>query len=171
MPRSQRKHGVAGLTLVEVTIVMVVLVIAAALVAPSLGSTAPSQLRSAAAMLAADLDRARVASITQGHDPCVLVIDVDQGRYHLARASDPDTPIAHATDGTDHVVTFGRGRARTLAGVTFAGVDHAPDNHVAFGPFGQLAGDDDIVITLACADRAITITVDAETGDATISGL
>ena len=168
---TQRKHGAAGLTLVELTMVMVVLVIAAALVAPLLGSAAPSQLRSAASMLVADLDVARAASITQGHDPCILVVDVDQNRYHLARASDPDTPIEHATDGSDHVVTFGQGRARTLANVTIDSITHAPAGHIAFGAFGQLPGDEDITITLAAAGRTVTITVDAETGDATISGM
>ncbi|MEX0885756.1 MAG: GspH/FimT family pseudopilin [Phycisphaeraceae bacterium] len=172
MNRSRHPRAAAGMTLVEVTMVLLVLAIAAAMVAPLMGSTAASQLRSAAAMLVADLDAARLQSLTRGHDRYVVVFDMDANGYHLARASDPAKAVTHPVDAGPYVVRFGHGRAATLADVQITDVQSpAGDDAIAFGAFGQLTSDTPAIITLTADGGSLTITLDAVTGEATISDL
>lgn len=167
--RRLRRAG-SGLTLVEVTLALLVLAIAGAMVVPMVRGTQSTQLRSAARLLAADIDYARVQTITHNDDPRILVLDEDGSRYHLALASAPTEPLTDPAMGGEYVTRFGVGRGRRLDAVTIA-EHNLDDNELAFGMYGELERTDHATITLAAGDRRLTVTVDSDNGEVTIGEL
>ena len=65
MRKKQIFRNKDGFTLVEIIVVLVILVVAAVLAMPMLGSAADMQLRSAANMIAADIEYAKSLAITK----------------------------------------------------------------------------------------------------------
>lgn len=176
--RKINPRDVRGVTLVEMMIVVLIIAVIAALAVPMASRDAPAKLRAAALMLQADLDFARMASITHGDDPRVVVFDPDEQRYHVATMSDPDTPVTNPADRLPYRVTFGQGRARNVQNVTIAGTSFGQLNQqgdevhqIGFGIYGQLTQNDDATITLACQDHTITLTIHAASGEVSIGQL
>lgn len=161
----------AGFSLVELLIVVTILGIAAAMVVPSLGNTAPTRLRGAAQLLAADLAYAQIESLSHGDDPRVVVFDIDAETYHIAAVSDTATPIANPIGGTPYLVEYGTGRAAHLPDVTIDSVSLDGDTQLGFGIYGQTDQTTDATITLAAGVSRITLTVDPSTGDVTIGDI
>ena len=161
----------AGFTLVEVLIVVVILGILAALAVPRMGRTDTTRLRSASAMLVADLEFAQVESMAHGNAPRAVVFDNAGGHYHLALSSSPDTPIVHPVDRAPYRVEYGTRSALQLEGVTVSSFSLNGDNMVGFGVYGQLDQTTPATITLAAGDRSVTITLDAITGEPTIGAV
>jgi len=168
-PTSRIPHGPSlAFTLVELMIVLMVIAICAALVVPQLGGDAGTKLTAAARLLAADLGAAQIDSIAHGESPRVVVFAPDDDGYHLAAAADPGTPVNNPLGNVPYAVTFGEGRARGLAGVTFDAMNVGDDAQLGFGVYGQLDQADDAILTLACAGRTLTLTVQASTGEVTV---
>jgi len=174
---SRKPQNARGVTLVEMMIVVLIIAVIGALVVPMMTRDAPAKLRAAALMLQADLDFARMASITHGDNPRVVVFDLDEHQYHIATSSDPDTPVTNPADRLPYRVTFGQGRAHTLSHVTLAGTSFGEDvngeqvHQLSFGIYGQLNQTEDASITLACRDKTITLTVHAGSGEVRIGEL
>ena len=170
MRRNRPASSFEGFTLVELVIVILTLAIAAALAVPRMGSAASSQLRSAARLVAADLDAARIESLSHGDDPRVVVFDVDTNGYHLAALSKPTVPIAFPAGGGDYRVSFGQGRAAALGAVTVSTLGFANEEDVTlgFGVYGQLDQPHDATIILAADGATLTLTVDATTGETAV---
>jgi prepilin-type N-terminal cleavage/methylation domain-containing protein len=164
-----------ALTLLEVLIVVMLLAIIAAAAAPMFASAASARLRGAAQLLMADLDRVRLAGITQSDDPLVLVarptLAGGDGGYHLARAAAPDRPIDNPTTQTPWDVSFGRARAGHLAGVSLAAVSLGSDRQLGFGLYGQLDQADAATFTLAADGQRMDITVHPTTGEVTAGAI
>ena len=160
-----------GFTFIEVLIVVLILGIAAALVVPQMGQTAATKLIEAARLLAADLGEAQIESMAHGQDLRLVVFDPDHNAYQIAAASDPDTPITNPIGNLPYRVVFGSGRARPLDGVTLQSLSVGDDDQLGFGIYGQLDQATDATITLACEGKTITLTVQASTGEVTISGV
>ncbi|MEX0653418.1 MAG: prepilin-type N-terminal cleavage/methylation domain-containing protein [Phycisphaeraceae bacterium] len=160
-----------GYTMPELIVVIAVVAIAAALAAPMLGQTAGTRLASAARMLAADIDQTRIATLTRADRPTVLVFADDGSGYHLARAETPDTPIDHPIDPGPYVITFGHGRAASLAGVTIHSLDFDDAPTLAFGRFGHLPQPEPATITLADDGRTLTLTIHPTSGEVAIGEL
>lgn len=94
----------SGFTMVEIVIVIVVIGIAALLAIPMMSSASSLQLRSAANMLAADLEYAKSTAISRGQNYSV-VFDTGADSYKIVG---PDgNPIEHPVKrGFDYVVSF-----------------------------------------------------------------
>jgi prepilin-type N-terminal cleavage/methylation domain-containing protein len=160
-----------GFTLVELTIVVLIIGVASALAVPMFRGDASTQLRSAARLLAADLDAARIESLTHADDPRVVVFDLPGGAYHIAAASTPTTPINNPFDRLPYRVRFGYGRAITMDRVTLAAADLGGDATLQFGLYGQLDQAAPATITLAADTHRVTLTVDPATGEVAIGPL
>jgi len=162
----------SGFTLVEILIVILVLLISAAVVIPSIGTAADSQVTSAARVLACDLETVRSLALTTQVPHTVLfspdlrsykvVTNYAGGSYALA------TAIDHPVRATDpFVVTLAQqnGMSRvTLTQVNFGG--HA---YVTFDSQGQAS--DSGFITLAAGSFQMQVSVEALTGVVSVSEL
>ena len=157
-----------AISMIEILIVVLILAIAASLAVPMWSDADVTRLRAAADLLAADLAFAQVESISHGDDLRLVVFDTDNNQYHIAASSDPDTPITNPVGNQPYVTQFGQGRAAELTGVTISGYSLGGDDQVQFGIYGQLDQTTDATISLACAGRSITLTLDAVTGEVTI---
>jgi Tfp pilus assembly protein FimT len=152
-------------------IVVLILAIAAALATPLLGTTRVTRLRGAADMLAADLAFAQIESITHADDPCVVVLDSTHHRYHIAKSSAPDTPIANPVGNQSYEVTFGQERAAPFNGVTVQSYSLGGDDRIQFGKYGQLDQATAATITLACEGNTLTLVIDPILGEATVASV
>jgi len=154
-------------TLLEMLIVITIIATIAALVIPSFNDDSRLRLMAASSVITSDIELAQVMTISQPDQPMVVRFEPDHHRYHLARASDPATPINREDTGEPYRVTLGQGRASTAEGVTFTTAE-IPDNTLAFNPQG---GVDDFTtsprITLSLAGRTITLDISASTGSIT----
>jgi prepilin-type N-terminal cleavage/methylation domain-containing protein len=108
-PRLKRDAGrgsgaAGGFTMVEIVIVIVVIGIAALLAIPMMSSAASLQIRSAANMVAADLEYAKSMAISRGQNYSVT-FDTSADSYTIVG---PDgNPIEHPVKkGFDYVVSF-----------------------------------------------------------------
>jgi len=167
----RRPRRSAGFTLVELLVLVVILGIAATLAVPMFNDRGDIRLRSAAAVLAADLDAARIESLGHGDDPRVLVFDTDAESYRVAASSDPDTALTTLADRQPWSVTFGSGSARHFEGVGIRSVTVGGDDTLGFTAFGALDQATDAAIELEAGSFRVTITLDATTGEATLGDL
>ncbi|MEM7625280.1 MAG: prepilin-type N-terminal cleavage/methylation domain-containing protein [Planctomycetota bacterium] len=161
----------AGFTLVELTVVLLVLAIGSAMVVPLFNGNEVTQLRTAAQLLAADLDAAKAESLTHADDPRVVVFDLTNHIYQIAPSSTPATAITNVYDKKPYIVQFGKGRASALPDVTISSVDLNGDNQLGFGIYGQLDQAVPATITLAADGATVTLTIDPATGEATIGDI
>src|SRR5262245_61300099 len=120
-----------GFSLAELMIVLVVISIVALLVLPG-ADDQTTRVREAARLLVADLEYAQLRSIGNGADPCVVVFEIDDKRYYVARASDPSTAIDDPGSSRVLMTHFGEGRARFLDGVVFDNLSVGGDSQLGF---------------------------------------
>jgi len=122
-----------GFTLVEIIIVVVIIAIAAMVVVPLASSAASMQIRSAANVIAADLEYAKSMAISRGQNFSV-VFDEAAESY---RIEDQDGGvIAHPVKkGFDYVVDFRN--ERRLNKVDIADVDFDGTDEVKFDYLGS----------------------------------
>lgn len=175
MPRARTTIGVPAsaraFTLVEMLIVVAAISVASLVIVSGMGATERSKLNSAAALLASDLEQARILSITSPADLTTLRTAANGTGYWLARVSAPDTPITRS-DGTAYRVIFGAAPADGLAGVgvalTSGGSSGAAGGAVTFDAFGRLATAGNATLTLTNAAGSVVLTVYNGTGDVVI---
>ncbi len=153
------------MTLIEVMIVVALLAIIALMALPTSGSNDSTRLRAAAKLLIADIEYAQVASLGDGVDPCVLVLDADRRGYSLARAADPDTPMIDPATNRPYSVRFGEGRGQALHGVHIEDSDFGGGTQLPFTPLGTPDTDVDPRIILRAGDQRIELTIDTGTGE------
>ena len=164
-------RGPQGFTLIELMIVVAVLAIVGALVVPMIGNNAPDKLRGAANRLVADLAFTKVESIAHGDDLRLVVFDNSNDRYHIAAASDPATPLTNPIAGQPYRVTYGQGNAATLINVTLDSYSLNGDDQLGFNLYGGLDQPTAATITLECDGLTVTVSVDPNTGEASIGAI
>ncbi|RKY10372.1 MAG: hypothetical protein DRP65_06730 [Planctomycetota bacterium] len=158
-------------TLIELIVVMVIIGIAALLAVPMIGSAADVQLRSAANMLAADLDYAKSMAIaTQQNYSVVFDPDNDFYEVHDAGGTVIDHPIK---PGSDFKVDF-RSDSR-LSRVDIVSADFDSQTSVTFDYLGSPYSGTTTAnslnsgqISLQADSFTMTVTVEPMTGYVTI---
>ena len=102
LPKNELKIAKKAFTLIELIVVMVIIAIAAVLAVPMISSAADVQVRSAANMIAADLEYAKSMAISRQQNHSV-VFDTANESYEVRDAS--ETVISHPVKaGSDFVV-------------------------------------------------------------------
>ena len=162
---SLRSSG-KGFTLVEIILVVAILAIAAVMVIPMISSGAEMQLRSAADIVAADLEYAKSMAISRGQNFSV-VFDKNTESYRIVDQN--DITIRHPVKkGFDYAVDF-RSDSR-LDKVDIFNVVFEPDasQTITFDSLGSPYSGSGItplnsgVITLKAGSSGSTITVNVE---------
>jgi len=161
-----------GFTLVELLIVIAVLVIAAAIVIPSIGSAADTQAVSAARVLGSDLEVTRSLALTT-QEPHSLVFSPDLQSYKVVANYGGE---AYATVvAVPHPVTAGRQFDVTLArqngmdAVRIAGVSFGGSTYVTFDSQGEPSSAG--AVTVESGQVQMQVSVAALTGAVTVTRL
>lgn len=156
-----------GLSLVDLLVAIGILSVAALISLPTLSTSERATLDGAANLLAADLEHAVALSVTEPSDPIVVALHGSGDGYHLARLSDPETPIERHENGQAWTVTFGEGGAALLNGVTLAPVGEFAS--LTYDSFGRLLSVVDREIALSNESGLLVVRVDADTGDVSVT--
>jgi len=171
---SPRRHvgSLRAFTMFEIMLVVLIIGIVAAALAPPLGNNLYSpRLRTAANVLAGDIDFCASESIAQPNAPRSVLFDTTSNKYtlldFLAR-----TTLKHPADSQDFINDFATGRNAQLSGVTLRSVvsGGSAKSEVKFDAYGRPALTSDLVITLGYNGQTLTVTVSAATGDVAITG-
>ncbi len=164
--RTVKVQGVrVGFTLVEIIIVVVIIGIAAMVVVPMMNSAAGMQIKSAANMIAADMEYAKSMAISRQQYYSV-VFNITEDRYEIHDAG--GSVIRHPVKkGFDYVVDF-RGDSR-LDRVDIAAANFDSTSEVKFDYLGSPydSGGSPLnsgIVTLETGDFSITISVEPMTG-------
>ena len=157
-----------GFTVMEILIVVVIIAIAAMIAVPMMTSAAGMQIKSAANMIAADLEYAKSMAISR-QKIYAVVFDKDNDSYQIEDPSyqveDPDRIIDHPVKkGFKYVVSF-RNDSR-LSKVDIYDVDFVGTDEVSFDYLGSpIPSNGGIIMLKAKTDgTSITINVEAVTG-------
>ena len=157
-------------TLMELlTVVCILGIIAAALVPPIEGNVFSPRLRTAANVLAADIDFCASECIAQPSSPRAIIFSTN--KYSLIDFNAGNT-LKFPADGQDYVNDFANGRNAQLSGVTLQSITSGgtPVTSVTFDAYGRPLLPADLILTLAFKGSAMTVTVKYTTGDITITG-
>lgn len=158
-----RKQG--GFTLIEILIVVVIILVAAMVVVPLASSAASVQIRSAANMVAADLEYAKSMAISRGQNFSV-VFDKDTESYRI-KNQDGDV-IAHPVKKAfDYIINFRNDKR--LNKVDIVSVDFDATNEVKFDYLGSPYNGNNNplnsgVISLQAGSTTTTVNVEPVTG-------
>ncbi len=155
----------SGFTLLEVLIVVVIIAIAAMTVVPMMSSAASVQIRSAANMIAADMEYTKSMAISRGQRYSI-VFDKNTESYSVQDQA--GAVIAHPVKkGFNYIIDF-RNDSR-LNKVDIADVDFDGTNEIKFDYLGSPYNGNDNplnsgIINLQAGSTAATITVEPVTG-------
>ena len=147
----------SGFSLIEILIVVVIIAIAAAMAIPMMSSAGSMQLRSAANMVASDLEYAKSMAISR-QKMYAVVFDKSTESYQI---EDPNGVVYHPVKkGFKYIVNFSSdGR---LSKVDITDVDFNSEEAVEFNYLGSPVNGG--VITLQADGTTVTIIVEAVTG-------
>ena len=158
-----------GFTLVELLIVIVIIAIAALTAIPMMSSAASVQIRSAANMIAADLEYAKSMAISRGQNYSV-VFDKDTESYRIEDQS--GTVIQHPVKkGFPYEITFSTDGRLNKVDIVDVDFDPGSDNTITFdylgSPYsgtGTTSPLNSGVISLQAGGTTTTVTVEPVTG-------
>lgn len=150
-----------GFTLIEILIVIVILAIAAMTAIPMMGSAASVQIRSAANIIAADLEYAKSLAISKGQNFSVVF---DEGAESYSIVDQDGNTISHPVKkGFDYVMDF---QDEGLGRVEIADADFDGASQVQFDYLGS--PDKGGVVHLQAGTTTATISVEPVTGYITV---
>jgi len=148
----------SGFTMVEIIIVVVIISIAAMMVIPMMSSAAGMQIRSAANMIAADVEYAKSMAISRGQNFSV-VFDKAADSYRIENQD--GAIISHPVKkGFDYVIDFRKDSRLNKVDIT--DVDFNSTNEIKFDCLGS--PDNGGNITLQAGGMSIKVTVEPVTG-------
>jgi len=147
-----------GFTMVEIIIVVVIIAIAALAAVPMMSSAASIQIRSAANMIAADLEYARSMSISRGERYSVVF----DGNAESYRIEDQDNNVIQhpVKKGFDYVINFQNDSRLNKVDIT--SINFNTTSRVEFDCLGS--PDNGGTVTLQADSTNKTITVEHVTG-------
>ncbi len=152
----------SGFTIIELIAVVVIIAIAALIAIPMMSSASGTQLRSAANMIAADLEYAKSMAISR-QKTYKVIFDKNTESY---RIEDETSVIGHPVKiGSDYVVNFSADSR--VSEVDIVSVNFNSNEKVEFNYLGS--PDNGGVISIAAGTVTMTITVEPVTGFITIS--
>lgn len=170
-----RRRETAGFTLIELIVIVVIIGIAAMLSVPMFSSAADVQMRTAANMIASDLEYAKSMAITHQQNYSV-VFDPDTESYAVGvvNAAGSFEPITHPTNPTAHFrINLAADRRTDQVDIVAVNFDGAASNAVTFdslgGPYSGLP-DSDMTplntgqVSLSAGGFSCTVTVEPVTG-------
>ena len=171
-------HGRGGaFTLLELLIVVVIIVIAAMTAVPMMSSAASLQIRSAASMIAADLEYAKSMAISRGQYYSVVFNDANESYQIQKQVQNQDIVILHPVKkGFNFVVDF-RNDSR-LNRVDIVSVNFNGGNRVKFDYLGspydgstppQPLNTNTGFVTISAGSVTKTVSVEPVTGYISIS--
>lgn len=153
-----------GFTLIELLIVIVIIAIAAMTAIPMMSSAGSVQIKSAANMIAADLEYAKSVAIARGQR---FIVEFDENADSYSIKDQAGNVIAHPVKkGFNYVVGF---RDKGLDKVDIADVDFDGTGKVKFDYLGSPYNGDNNplnrgVIRLQAAGIVVTVNVEPVTG-------
>ena len=170
-------------TLAELLIVVLIIGVIGLIAIPQTTGMRSPRLKTAANVLAADLEFCQSQCINDPGNPYVVSFDTVNNAYALTTppvAPAPTaTPVNHPADGLPFRNDFATGRNAALAGVTLTSVTNVPNGPgnggaavptLAFSSFGvpQTTLPQNLTITLTADGSQMVVTVDYATGDVSI---
>jgi Tfp pilus assembly protein FimT len=171
MPSRQRTQTRRrAFSLFELTFVLLVLGIIAAALVPAIGNNIrSSRLRTAANVLAADIDYC--ASVCISRPGSLAAVTFGSNKYTLIDRGSSAT-LKHPMDNQDYINDFSTGRNANYADVVLSSVlsNGNPVTALTFDAYGKPDLTADLVITLIYKSQSLTVIIKYETGDVTISG-
>jgi len=162
-------RATSGFTLIELLVVVVILAIAAMVAIPMISSAGSVQIRSAANMVAADLEYAKSMSISRGQ---AFAVVFDESTESYSVRDQADNVIMHPVKkGFTYVVDF---RDKRLNKVDIADADFDGTNKIKFDYLGSpYNGNNNPLnsgfVRLQAAGIQVTITVEPVTGFISVS--
>jgi len=151
-------------------IVLLIMAVAAAIAVPMVSSAGSMQIRSAANMVAADLEYAKSLAIGTGQRHSV-VFDADNEAYSITNAS--GTTVPHPVKkGFDYVVNFaadGRLDQVDIVDVNFDGTGTVSFDYLGSSYNGAGSGLSSGTVTLRASGVTRTVSVEPVTGFISIS--
>ena len=156
-------------TLFEIVLVLLILGIAAALVVPKAGNLYAGRLKTAANLLASDIEFCQSECIGQPNAPRAVIFDKFHNNYKIVVFSSSAT-IKHPGDGLDYYNDFATGRTAQLAGVQISDVLASTTalTTLTFDAYGRPLITGDLIITLFYSGQTMTVRVKNGTGDVTV---
>jgi len=173
LPKNELKIAKKAFTLIELIVVMVIIAIAAVLAVPMISSAADVQVRSAANMIAADLEYAKSMAISRQQNHSV-VFDTANESYEVRDAS--GTVISHPVKGGSSFIVNLQSDSR-LSRVDIASAVFNPDSQttVTFDYLGSPYSGTDTAnplnsgqISLQAGSFTMTVNVEPMTGYVTV---
>lgn len=163
-----RAYGIA-FTIIELMIVLVILAIAAATVVPMMSSAASMQIRTAASMIATDLEYAKSMAISRGQ-PFSVVFDTGNETYQIEDQA--GNVIPHPVKkGFDYVVDFQNDSRLNKVNIVSAEFEPGANQTISFDYLGSPHSGDGAanplnsgVISLQAGGSTRTVTVEPVTG-------
>ncbi|MBN1909839.1 MAG: prepilin-type N-terminal cleavage/methylation domain-containing protein, partial [Pirellulales bacterium] len=173
----------AGLSLVELLIVIAIMAILAAAIIPSATPAVEQQLQTAARVLTADLAYARSLAVTHGSN-YRITFDKVNNRYTLEHTGTngaldnlPDSPYRNEDDPPNQHIVCLDDLPHTGAPVKLTKIVHVADplietTNVEYGPLGETTDEHNTLILLTLGEgddrKGIYILIHAVTGNTSI---
>jgi|GEM_PF-2561730 len=161
-----------GYTLFELVLTLLIIGIIAAIAVPTVGqSMGQPRLKTAANLVAADIEFVMSECISRPDARRTIIFDTGSNRYYVLDAS--NTVITNPGDGLPYENDFATGRTASFKGVTLVSctVNGNPVEGFSFTPYGRPDTTHDVLITLAYDTQQMRITVTKASGAISIARL
>lgn len=172
---SHRRRSAAGYTLAELIIVVAIIGMIGYLALPYATNVRSPRLKTAASVLAADLEFCQSQNINDSAKQYVMVFNVSSNAYSMCLSTSNTTPVSHPGDSQPYTNDFSTGRNNPLTGVTLQSVTNVPTTNgkviLAFDCYGRPQIAQNAIFTLLADGTTITLTLDSATGDITIGAV
>lgn len=156
-----------GVMLIDLVLAIAVLGIVVLAVIPSANPGESMKLVAASTILTSDIEFAQSETLARPGDPTVIRFDAEGGRYWLALASDPETPILRPNGVDAYEVVYGEGAYNQLWGVTLDVQDIA-DGMLLFDAMGRLVQSENGVVRVGNGNGELAVVVRATTGSVSV---